>query len=113
MTRLGAHELIDVLVDEGSWTSWDGVLAAPAASAEYVEQLARARARTGLDEAVLTGAASIRGRRIAMLVCDFGFLGGSIGIGASDRLATAILDGTIAEGDDVTVDAHGDQLVLR
>src|SRR5712675_1217812 len=90
MTRLGAHELIDVLVDEGSWTSWDGVLAAPAASAEYVEQLARARARTGLDEAVLTGAATIRGRRIAMLVCDFGFLGGSIGIGASDRLATAI-----------------------
>ena len=60
MTRLGAHELIDVLVDEGSWTSWDGVLADPAASAEYAEQLARARARTGLDEAVITGAATIR-----------------------------------------------------
>ena len=90
MTRLGAHELIDVLVDEGSWTSWDGVLADPAASAEYAEQLSRARARTGLDEAVITGVATIRGRRIAMLVCDFGFLGGSIGIGASDRLAAAI-----------------------
>lgn len=30
-----------------------------------------------------------------------------------DRLATAILDGTIAEGDHVTVDADGDQLVIR
>ena len=29
-----------------------------------------------------------------------------------DRLATAILDGTIAEGDQVTVDAEGDQLVV-
>src|SRR3954451_20932487 len=30
-----------------------------------------------------------------------------------DRLATAILDGTIAEGDHVTVDADGDELVIR
>jgi ATP-dependent Clp protease ATP-binding subunit ClpB len=30
-----------------------------------------------------------------------------------DRLATAILDGTIAEGDQVTVDADGDELVVR
>jgi ATP-dependent Clp protease ATP-binding subunit ClpB len=30
-----------------------------------------------------------------------------------DRLATAILDGTIAEGDQVTVDADGDQLILK
>jgi ATP-dependent Clp protease ATP-binding subunit ClpB len=30
-----------------------------------------------------------------------------------DRLATAILDGTIAEGDGVTVDADGDDLVVR
>jgi acyl-CoA carboxylase subunit beta len=90
MIRLGAHELIEVLVDKGSWTSWDGILADRAGSAEYAEKLARARARTGLDEAVITGVATIRGLRIAMLVCDFGFLGGSIGIAAGERLAAAI-----------------------
>jgi acetyl-CoA carboxylase carboxyl transferase beta subunit len=90
MTRLGAHELIDVLVDEGSWTSWDGVLAEVPTTAEYAEELARARAKTGVDEAVITGVARIRRHRIAMLVCDFGFLGGSIGIAAGDRLAAAI-----------------------
>ena len=57
------------------------------ADRRYAEDLACARAKTGLDEAVITGVATIRGRRIAMLVCDFGFLGGSIGIAASDRLA--------------------------
>jgi ATP-dependent Clp protease ATP-binding subunit ClpB len=30
-----------------------------------------------------------------------------------DRLATAILDGTITEGDNVTVDAEGDQLLIK
>jgi ATP-dependent Clp protease ATP-binding subunit ClpB len=30
-----------------------------------------------------------------------------------DRLASAILDGTIAEGDKVTIDAEGDELVVR
>ena len=30
-----------------------------------------------------------------------------------DRLATAILDGSISEGDQVTVDAEGDQLVIK
>jgi len=30
-----------------------------------------------------------------------------------DRLATAILDGSISEGDKVTIDADGDQLVIR
>ncbi len=57
---------------------------------EYAEELACARAKTGLDEAVITGVATIRGRRIAMLVCDFGFLGGSIGVAAGDRLTAAI-----------------------
>jgi acetyl-CoA carboxylase beta subunit len=43
-----------------------------------------------MDEAVITGAASIRGRRVAMLLCDFRFLGGSIGIAAGDRLTSAV-----------------------
>jgi ATP-dependent Clp protease ATP-binding subunit ClpB len=31
----------------------------------------------------------------------------------SDRLATAILDGTISEGDHITVDADAEQLIIR
>ena len=69
-----------------------GIVALPdvGASAEYANELACARAKTGIDESVLTGAASIRGHRVAILVCEFGFLGGSIGVGAGERLTTAI-----------------------
>ena len=87
MTRLGAHDVIALLADPASWQSWDRPPTQVTADSKYAEDLACARAKTGLDEAVITGVATIRGRRIAMLVCDFGFLGGSIGIAASDRLA--------------------------
>ena len=90
MTRLSANDVIALIVDRGSWQSWDGPLTEVVADPEYAKELARARANTGLDEAVLTGVATIRRRRIAMLLCDFGFLGGSIGIAAADRLVAAI-----------------------
>jgi acetyl-CoA carboxylase carboxyl transferase subunit beta len=90
MTRLGAHDMVATMVDPGSWESWDQTPIAVATDGLYAEDLARARAKTGLDESVITGAADVRGRRCAMLLCDFGFLGGSIGIAAGDRLAQAI-----------------------
>jgi acetyl-CoA carboxylase carboxyl transferase subunit beta len=90
MTSLGAHDVVELIADPGSWQSWDRPLIDVTADAQYAEDLAHARAKTGLDEAVITGAAGIRGRRVAMLLCDFGFLGGSIGIAAGDRLTSAI-----------------------
>jgi len=90
MSRPGARETIDALVDEGSWASWDGALPEVPASAEYADELACARAKTGLDESVITGTATICGHRVAMLVCEFGFLGGSIGVAAGHRLTMAI-----------------------
>ncbi len=90
MTRLGARQMIDAVADNGTWQSWDEALPDNAHDAEYADELACARAKTGLDESVLTGTASICGRRVAMLVCDFGFLGGSIGVAAGQRLTAAI-----------------------
>ena len=90
MTRLNAREVIAAVIDDGSWTSWDDELPEVPASREYAEELACARTKTGLDESVLTGAATIRGQRVAMLVCEFGFLGGSIGVAAGHRLTMAI-----------------------
>lgn len=95
MTRLGARDVIAQVTDSGSWQSWDRAPAEVATSSRYAEELARARARTGVDEAVLTGAATIGGHSVAMLVCDFGFLGGSIGFAAGERIATAIRRATV------------------
>ncbi|OMB91248.1 carboxyl transferase domain-containing protein [Mycobacterium colombiense] len=90
MTRLGARDVVTLVTDPGSWQSWDQPAVEVAGDAEYAADLGRARAKTGLDEAVITGVATILGRPCAMLLCDFGFLGGSIGVAASDRLTAAI-----------------------
>jgi acetyl-CoA carboxylase carboxyl transferase subunit beta len=89
--RLSATELIDLVLDEGSWRSWD----APAEQAAglpdaYAAELRAAREATGLDESVLTGEGLMRGRRVAVVVGEFGFLAGSIGVAASRRLVQAV-----------------------
>jgi acetyl-CoA carboxylase carboxyl transferase beta subunit len=89
--RRSAAELIDAVVDPGSWRSWDEPVAdPPAIDPGYAADLARARERTGLDEAVLTGTGRLRGRRVAVIVSEFGFLAGSIGVAAGERLVRAV-----------------------
>jgi acyl-CoA carboxylase subunit beta len=89
--RLSATELIDAVVDPGSWRSWDEPVADPPdIDPGYTADLARARERTGLDEAVLTGTGRLRGRQVAVIASEFGFLAGSIGVAAGERLVRAV-----------------------
>ena len=90
----GALELIGAVLDEGSWVGWDRPLADVPGDPAYAEALRGARERTGLDEAVVTGEGRIRGRRVAVVACEFGFLAGSIGVQAAERLVLAIEQAT-------------------
>jgi acyl-CoA carboxylase subunit beta len=87
---IGSRELIDRVLDRGSWESWDTPLAQHPAEAAYRADLDRARQETGLDEAVLTGSGSIGGRRVAVVASAFEFLAGSVGVAASRRILDAI-----------------------
>ncbi|MGH1564104.1 carboxyl transferase domain-containing protein [Mumia sp. DW29H23] len=88
--RLGARALIDLVLDPGSFRSWDAPVVRGAVDEAYAADLARAEERAGTDEAVLTGEGTIRGRRVAVLVGEFGFLAGSIGVDAAERLTVAV-----------------------
>ena len=59
-------------------------------NAAYAHELADARAATGRDESVLTGEGRVFGRRVAVVVCEFEFLGGSIGVAAAERITAAV-----------------------
>ena len=78
------------MLDEGSFVSWDSEPLAVPVSESYARELADARAATGRDESVLTGEGRIFGRRVAVVVCEFGFLGGSIGVAAAERITAAV-----------------------
>ncbi|MDQ4213608.1 carboxyl transferase domain-containing protein [Microbacterium sp. ASV81] len=84
----GADLWLDAVLDEGSFRSWDAPLPAPV-DPEYRAALARATERAGADEAVRTGAGAVHGRSVAVIVSEFGFLGGSIGVVTADRIVAA------------------------
>ncbi len=97
--RYSARELIELVVDEGTFESWDTEPITPAAgiSEEYAAELAAASEKSGADEAILTGEGRVRGRRVAIVASEFRFLAGSIGIAAAERL-TAAVERATAEG---------------
>jgi acyl-CoA carboxylase subunit beta len=92
---LRVHELLDLVLDPGSFRSWDAAPVPVPTTPGYEDDLAAARARTGLDESVVTGEGRLRGRRVAVVACEFGFLAGSIGVAAAERLVLAVERATV------------------
>ncbi|SIR74606.1 carboxyl transferase domain-containing protein [Williamsia sterculiae] len=93
-----ACELIDLVVDQGSWESWDsGVDYGSDPDGDYAAALQRARERAGVDESVITGRGVVDGTPVALLVSEFGFLAGSIGVASGRRVVAAVRRAT-AEG---------------
>jgi acyl-CoA carboxylase subunit beta len=90
---ISALELLQLVLDDGSFESWDSPPEDPLVAREnpeYAQALARARAASGADEAIMTGEGTIRGRRVAVAAGQFGFLAGSMGTGATQRLIAAL-----------------------
>lgn len=87
--RLTAAERIRLLA--GSFTEQDAELSGgdPLRFEGYDEALGRARAETGLSEAVVWGWADVAGARCALVAFDFRFLGGSMGLGVGEKVARA------------------------
>ena len=56
----------------------------------YKDRLEQAHAKTGLDEAVITGIASINGHKLATAVMDFEFMGGSMGSVVGEKVTRII-----------------------
>jgi acetyl-CoA carboxylase carboxyl transferase subunit beta len=92
--RLSAIELIDHVLDVGSFNSWDEPVDRTGYDEGYVEELERAQHRSGIDEAVITGSGSLRGHPVAVIVSEFGFLGGSIGTATARRIVAAVEQAT-------------------
>ena len=88
--RWSAQGLIDLVLDDGSFESWDSPVDVSGHSEAYQEELRRASERAGTDESVLTGRGLVRGRPVAVVVNEFAFLGGSIGRAAASRITSAV-----------------------
>lgn len=79
--RISAWERISLTIDEKSFEEWDTGLELkdPLNFPGYKEKVAQLKEKTGLDEAVITGKATIHGEQTAIGVMDTHFIMGSMG----------------------------------
>ncbi len=90
MSRPTVRELLDAVLDPDSFTSWDDPIDIDSHPADYQATLRAAAERAGTDESVITGRGTVRGRPVAVVANEFGFLAGSIGRAAAQRIVSAV-----------------------
>jgi acetyl-CoA carboxylase carboxyl transferase subunit beta len=88
------QERIALLVDLGSFKEWETELAPQdplsfADSKPYRDRLAAQQEKTGRKDAMVIGEGTVNGRRIALSVFDFGFMGGSMGSVVGEKICRA------------------------
>lgn len=103
---------INSLADPGTFREFDRKLTSsdPLSFSDnkpYWKRLMAARQQTGLREAVVSGKCEIDGRKLALLVFDFRFLGGSMGSVVGEKVTRAFERATDANLPIVTVVATG------
>lgn len=86
--RISAWERIAITIDEKSFEEWDNELVTkdPLAFPGYREKIAKTQEQTGLDEAVLTGKATILGDSLALGIMDSHFIMGSMGTVVGEKI---------------------------
>ena len=94
--RIGARERIEQLVDPETFDQFDETLS-PEDPLNFVdvkpykERLEAAQKKTNAKDAIQTGYAFIKGRKVVLGVMDFSFLGGSMGSVVGEKIHRAIV----------------------
>jgi acetyl-CoA carboxylase carboxyl transferase subunit beta len=90
---LSAPERIESLVDAGSFTEYDADLVSkdPLSFPDYTKKLKADMAKTGLNEAVVTGEGTVGGFPVVIGVMDSRFRMGSMGSVVGEKIARAAL----------------------
>jgi acetyl-CoA carboxylase carboxyl transferase subunit beta len=91
---LPGRERVALTLDPGTWTEHYAELTSLdrlkfREKGSYQDKLAAASNRLGQNDALLCGTGEILGRRVALAVLDFSFLGGSMGEVVGEKIALA------------------------
>ncbi|HWK65725.1 MAG TPA: acetyl-CoA carboxylase, carboxyltransferase subunit beta [Rhizobiaceae bacterium] len=92
--KISARERLKYFFDEGKYETIDNpkVTVDPLKFRDekrYVDRLKDAKAKTGLEDAILSATGTIHGLPIVATVQDFAFMGGSLGMAAGEAIIAA------------------------
>lgn len=90
--RMPAAERIETTFDKGSFEEMDAEMqsADPLEFPEYREKLDAAIARTGRNDSIVRGKATLDSMPVAVAVSDFAFMGGSMGSLAGEKITRTL-----------------------
>jgi acetyl-CoA carboxylase carboxyl transferase subunit beta len=92
---ISVTERITLLIDFGTFKEWDADLAPqdPLSfedTKSYKDRVKAQQEKTGRKDAMVIGEGTINGRRVALCVFDFGFMGGSMGSVVGEKICRAV-----------------------
>ncbi|WP_251868165.1 acetyl-CoA carboxylase, carboxyltransferase subunit beta [Enterococcus malodoratus] len=95
--RISAWERLALTIDEKSFTDWDNQLEQknPIDFPDYLAKIDTNKEKTGLDEAVLTGKATINDIAFAIGVMDANFIMGSMGTVVGEKITRLFEKATV------------------
>jgi acetyl-CoA carboxylase carboxyl transferase subunit beta len=90
--RIGGGDYVRLLIDEGTWEPMDTQLKSIdplkfSAKKKYSNSLADAERNTGSVSGVQSGVGYLDGRKVALAVMDFRFIGGSMGSVEGEKIS--------------------------
>ena len=93
--RLGASNRVALLADPDTFQEYDAGLRSldPLGFKDqkaYADRLKAARKNTGMEEALLSGTATIGGHAVSLAAMEFDFMGGSMGSALGEKVTRAI-----------------------
>ena len=94
--RIPAYKRIELVTDASSFEEWDAKIDEgerpenPLDFRGYTEKVEALREKTGLDEAVVTGKATICGQPVVIGVCDGRFMMASMGHAVGEKITRAV-----------------------
>ncbi|MHB8882778.1 MAG: acetyl-CoA carboxylase, carboxyltransferase subunit beta [Thermodesulfovibrionales bacterium] len=89
--RISARERLSFIVDEGSFIETDSGLTSDDPlnfrdKVPYKEKLIDNKAKSGLEDAAISGEATVGGHEVMLVVMDFSFIGGSMGSVVGEKI---------------------------
>jgi acetyl-CoA carboxylase carboxyl transferase subunit beta len=92
--RINASERLKLLADDGSFQETNAGITSDDPlrfkdSEPYPERIKESQLKSGLNEAVISGRAKIKGAPVVLVIMDFAFMGGSMGSAVGEKIARA------------------------
>ncbi len=96
--RISARERIDLILDKGSFKEFATELKTNNPlkfedKQSYADRLERAEKKTGQSDGTICGMGTIDGKKLALAVMDFSFMGGSMGVVTGEKITLAMEKG--------------------